>query len=159
MTCWHLEKAENGHFWLFCEGLCFINTCEWSGSGTRSLFQPSNNSCLISAAWIGTKRLKRIEEQKFEIISQLLPLYSVGLPFLKNFKVGYPFTPNFSPRLVSTVASTCDTTMFMEVYENDWKRREFTLANLTGLFSAANCWAALAYSGAKCLQWPHQGAS
>jgi len=34
-----------------------------------------------------------------------------------------------------------------------------TLPNLTDNSFWAKCWAAFAYSGANCLQWPHHGAS
>ena len=68
-----------------------------------------------------------------------LPWYSEGLALRKNFSVGYPRTPNFSASLVSSVAST--------------------LANLISLPSSFKAWAALAYSGARCLQCPHHGAS
>ena len=67
------------------------------------------------------------------------PLYSDGLPLRKNFSVGYPLTSNFSLRDVSSVAST--------------------LARRIGDDSSFNALAAFAYSGAKALQCPHQGAS
>lgn len=60
-------------------------------------------------------------------------------PFLKNFKVGNPWTPYFSANLVSMVAST--------------------LASLISDFFSFNDLAALAYSGARDWQCPHQGAS
>lgn len=68
-----------------------------------------------------------------------LPPYSIGTPFLKNFSVGYPLTEYSSASSASSVAST--------------------LANLMLDFWFSKLLAAFAYSGAKALQCPHQGAS
>jgi len=67
------------------------------------------------------------------------PLYSDGLPLRKNFSVGYPRTSYFSPRAVSSVAST--------------------LARRIGDDSSFSALAAFAYSGARALQCVHHGAS
>lgn len=70
------------------------------------------------------------------------PEYSLGDPFsppLKNLMVGYPRTPYSWASSVSSVASTLPSRMFEP--------------------SAFSMPAALAYSGARALQWPHHGAS
>lgn len=71
-----------------------------------------------------------------------LPEYSLGdslSPPLKNLMVGYPRTPYSWASSVSSVAST--------------------LPRRTSDPSAFSMPAALAYSGARALQWPHHGAS
>ena len=60
-------------------------------------------------------------------------------PFLKNLTVGQPLTSYFSESSVSSVAST-----LAKIISEDWDLRAV---------------AAFMYSGAKALQWPHQGAS
>lgn len=70
------------------------------------------------------------------------PEYSLGdslSPPLKNLMVGYPRTPYSWASSVSSVAST--------------------LPRRTSDPSAFSMPAALAYSGARALQWPHHGAS
>mmetsp|Transcript_59319 Transcript_59319/g.105452 ORF Transcript_59319/g.105452 Transcript_59319/m.105452 type:complete len:202 (+) Transcript_59319:906-1511(+) len=66
------------------------------------------------------------------------PPYSVGLPPRKNLRVGKPWTSNFSANSRFSVAST--------------------LARKRGGSWEPNSSAAAAYSGARRLQWPHQGA-
>ena len=67
------------------------------------------------------------------------PLYSVASPLTKYLSVGYPSIPNLCATPVSTVQST--------------------LARRYLEFASFNALAALAYSGANCLQCPHHGAS
>merc|ERR1719468_1033327 len=76
--------------------------------------------------------------QLIMVSAVLPPPYSMGLPFLKNLRVGYPRTSNFSANFGSSVAST--------------------LPSLTAESFSARRPAALAYSGARALQWPHHGA-
>jgi len=76
---------------------------------------------------------------QFTILSSVLPpVYSAGVPLVKNFILGNPVTPYFVALSLFSVASI--------------------LAIGIGGSLFLRVLAALAYSGASFLQWPHHGA-
>merc|ERR1712131_524310 len=116
------------------------------GSISSLILEAPNNSNSLSMKALDSSALAKalaggpvfFSTQETMVSAVLPPPYSIGFPFLKNFKVGYPLTSNFSASLPSSVAST--------------------LASLIGESFSARIPAALAYSGARALQCPHHGA-